>query len=107
MLLDEKQQAPDGCQWPAVVFKHPKLKTFERDFQHQVPSKVKLQIAGLVAVQLRVFYPDRRQDLDPSIVYDLLQRHGVIVNDRQVVEKHEVRRVDRENPRVEITVREL
>ena len=87
--------------------KHPKVKQFERDFQYQVPAKAKLGITGDVAVTVIAFYPSRRQDLDPSVVYDLLQHSGVIENDRQVKIKHEEWKLDKENPRVEITVREL
>ncbi len=56
---------------------------------------------------ISVFYPSRRSDLDCALVYDCLQQFGVIANDRFIVEKHEFLHIDKENPRVEITVEEI
>jgi len=41
------------------------------------------------------------------LVYDLLQKGQVILNDRHIVEKHEYAEVDKQNPRVEIWVEEI
>lgn len=56
-----------------------------------------------VKVTLSIFYQNRRSDLDGSLVYDCMQKK-VIVNDRQVKEKHEIWGLDPDHPRVEVTV---
>lgn len=71
---------------------------------------------GDVAVHVRVFYKTRRPDLDASLVYDALQTRRVkvgagfileprlIANDRQVRLKIEEGFVDKDRPRVEVSV---
>jgi Holliday junction resolvase RusA-like endonuclease len=88
--------------------KHPKCRKFEQDFMAQVPpSASKNALQGPLRAIVTAFYPDRRQDLSCEIVYDLLQKSGVIKNDSQVIEKHEFREIDKKNPRVEITIEPL
>lgn len=68
--------------------------------------------AGLGASSVRVkaiaYLPDRRRrDLDNlgKAVYDALQAAQVFVDDSQIVDAHWVKGpVDRDNPRIEVTV---
>jgi len=60
-----------------------------------------------VAVEITIYYPDKRQDLDPSLILDIMQKAGVYENDRQVKEMHLFRAIDKTNPRAVITVWEL
>lgn len=87
--------------------KNDKIVAFETAFHAQVPVNCRQRLSGDVAVTIDAFYPSRRQDLDEAIIYDMLQRTSVIVNDRQVKEKHVFWHLDRQNPRVWIQVREL
>jgi len=57
-----------------------------------------------VAVEITIYYPDRRQDLDPSLILDIMQKAGVYENDRLVQEMHLFREIDKENPRSEILI---
>lgn len=95
---------------------------YERDALRQIPSKHRLQLAGLVSVTLRIFYATERPDLDESIVLDVMQNRyvkgaipgqeklrvllqaGVYVNDRQVREKHVYHAIDRLMPRTEVRI---
>ena len=87
------------------IIKNWKARHFEEDFIAQVPLHARnLRLSGPLRCIVTVYYPSNRQDLDAAIVYDLLQKAGVIQNDRQIIEKHEYRRVDRNKPRVEIHV---
>lgn len=72
-------------------------------------------LIGPVVVHMTIHYPDRRQDLDPSLILDIMQEKkdrktgiilwpGVYKNDRQVEEMHLYRAVDKLNPRTEIEV---
>jgi Holliday junction resolvase RusA-like endonuclease len=90
--------------------KHPKAAAFERDFAYQVRPEHRLNLGSPkqpLRANVSVWYPSRRQDLSAEIVYDLLQKCGIIANDRFVVEKHEYAHVDPKNPRVEIIIEEL
>ena len=93
------------------TIKHPKATAFERDFTLQVPPEYRRLKMGSATQPLRttvsVWYPSHRQDLDCAIVYDCLQRAGVISNDRHIIEKHEYAHVDAGTARVEITVEEI
>jgi Holliday junction resolvase RusA-like endonuclease len=90
--------------------KHPKAQAFERDFALQVPPEAKLGLGSrdrLLRAVITVCYPSWRQDVDLAIVYDMLQKTGVVSNDRWIRERHEFGLVDAENPRVEIDIEEI
>ena len=53
-----------------------------------------------------VYYASRRPDLDVSLILDALQDIAY-KNDRQVREMHLYHRLDRANPRAEITLEEM
>jgi|TARA_R100001163_G_C5051980_1_gene188697 Holliday junction resolvase RusA-like endonuclease len=53
-----------------------------------------------------VFYGSRRPDLDISLLLDSAQNY-LFKNDRQVKEQHLFWRLDRENPRSEIIIKEI
>lgn len=57
-----------------------------------------------VAVEMTIYYPNRRQDLDPSLILDIMQKAGIYENDRLVEEMHLFRAIDKNNPRAEIAV---
>jgi Holliday junction resolvase RusA-like endonuclease len=100
---------------------------FEASALRQIPPAARVRMAGPVRVFLTIFYASRRPDLDESIVLDVLQdrwtktttrangtkrerqllQAGVYLNDRQVDEKHVVKKIDPANPRVEIVVEPL
>lgn len=64
-------------------------------------------ITGPLQVTVRCYYASRRPDLDPALVLDKLQRHGVIENDRQVFDLHATKLIDPDRPRVEWSVRSI
>ncbi len=84
------------------------IKRYYENFALQVPPQYRNSLLFGTRAPLRaiisVFYQSGRSDLDCSAVYDVLQLCGVIVNDRQIQEKHEYAHIDAKNPRVEITV---
>jgi Holliday junction resolvase RusA-like endonuclease len=99
----------------AFSFKNPKLEAFEDAFILQVPPEARQAWSCRVAVSLTLYYASDRPDLDPTVIYDLLQsprqigRHlrkgaGVIQNDRQIVETHAYKRIDAKNPRIEVRI---
>lgn len=86
---------------------------FERMALEQIPPDLN-PFKGDVALFATIYYPSLRQDLDESLVMDVLQErrdrnkqvifNGVYVNDRQIKAKIILHVLDRENPRVEFTV---
>ena len=93
------------------MVKHPKAVAFERDFLAQVPPSAKLGLGSKtrpLRVNIGVYYPSWRQDVDVALVYDCLQAAGVVSNDRWIREQHVYgAQIDNKNPRVEITVEEI
>ena len=60
-------------------------------------------LEGPVVLRAHIYYPSRRQDLDESLLMDILQ--GIAYhNDRQIERKIITRGLDRDNPRVEVEV---
>ena len=100
---------------PASI-KSSKALALERDALFQIPEQAKQMLDGDVSATIKIFYATRRQDLDESIVLDVLQakykkgeliRRGVYLNDRQVKEKHIYHGIDKACPRVEIEIRPI
>jgi Holliday junction resolvase RusA-like endonuclease len=92
---------------PRMV-KHWKASAFERDFLLQVPACYRSLAMGSsefpLSATVTAFYPNRRQDLDVEIVWDLLQKAGVVSNDRFIRRKVAIWGLDPSSPRVEIEV---
>ena len=63
-------------------------------------------LSGPIRLEATIYYPSRRSDLDESLIMDGLQ--GLVIeNDRQIIEKIIVKRLDPANPRSIITITEL
>ena len=78
---------------------------FEKDIKAQV-QPLKQMLEGDLAFHEDIYYPSRRQDLDPSILLDALQ--GLIyANDRQFKQISSCRFLDKQNPRSEIWIKEI
>jgi len=91
-------------------FKHPKARKFEQDFMIQVRPEHRQELGRKgqpLRATVRAFYPSFRQDLDCELVFDLLQKSHVVLNDRYIREKHTYAEVDTKNPRVEIEIEEV
>lgn len=88
--------------------KSAKALTYEKNFLLQVAQYLPpAPITGLLAAEIRIWYGSRRPDLDPSLILDILQRSGVIKNDRQVREIHSFWNLDPPNPRAYIRLTPL
>ena len=71
----------------------------------QVP-RLNNMLEGDLAFHAAVYYPSRRQDLDPSVILDALQ--GLVyANDRQVKVISCARFLDKISPRAEVIVSEI
>lgn len=91
------------------MIKSKKALDYTPHFRAQMPV-VERPLELPVVATITIWYASRRPDLDESLILDLLQvdekkykdKKGVILNDRQVREKHIYWRLDPENPRCEI-----
>lgn len=81
----------------AVIKSKEAIEYVER-FKRLMPRLAK-PFEGPVVFKCDVYYADRRRDLDVALIQDCLQVHGIIKNDRQVVEIHARRFLDKANPR--------
>jgi Holliday junction resolvase RusA-like endonuclease len=92
------------------TIEHPKCRQFREDFALQVPPSAKLSLGSRrrpLQCRVTVYYPSYQQDLDCAVVYDLLEKCGVVSNDRYCRAKIEVALIDRSDPRVIIEVSEI
>lgn len=91
------------------MFKHNKrgVKDYEDDFAMQaLVLKVKFQIKepfkDVLALQAKIYFRDFRRDLDTILFCDLLQKHGIVENDRSIrIKILDGINVDAVNPRIE------
>lgn len=92
---------------PRVTIPNPEYQEFARQFALQVPRWARRSLGSLkkpLKARIIVYYPSMRSDVDAEGVYDLLQKCGVVQNDRYIRHKEVIGRVDKLNPRVEIEI---
>ncbi|KAF0134053.1 MAG: hypothetical protein FD145_907 [Candidatus Saganbacteria bacterium] len=80
------------------------VRKYKKLFLAQCPVWAKQNLAGKLAVELKIYKKDNRKDGCnlSGTVYDALQFSGVIKNDRSLVERHEFDYIDKGNPRLEV-----
>lgn len=102
----EKGSKCPHCKKPLhmLTIANEKAQDFEEAFRAQLPKDAQQHLEVPVRVDIEIFYPSNRQDVDEALVLDLLQKFRVIENDRQVVAKYVEKRVDERNPRVVVQV---
>lgn len=87
-----------------MSIKSPEALQYEEDFLKQVPGQLKICIDEPVKVSIVAYYASRKPDLDCELICDLLQKSGILKNDRLIHEKHFIKRLDRDNPRCDIRI---
>ncbi len=85
------------------------LTKYEESFLWQVGGIRDLMIDGLFEFYIDVYYPSKKSDLDNSlkVVLDCLQRAKTIKNDNNCCLIHARKFIDKENPRIEFTIKTL
>ncbi len=84
--------------------KSQKARSYAAAFEAQVQAICPM-LEGELRMDAWVWYSSQRPDLDESLILDLLQGK-VYLNDRQVRERHIHHGIDRENPRIEVFLRQ-
>ena len=83
------------------------LRQYEKDFAKQalvlaVRNKLKAPISGALALVAKVWFHSFRRDVDTILFCDLLQKSGLIKNDRMIrLKVIDGVHMDAKNPRVE------
>ena len=88
---------------PAII-KSKKANDYTDSAILQIPSLARQGIDVPVRVAIEIYYASRRPDLDASVIFDVLQKAGVIKNDRLIHEQHLRWNLDRLSPRGEVEV---
>lgn len=92
----------------ASLAKQNALKEYEKNFFLQNGLRGK-NITGFFKIDVDVYYENMRPDLDNcfKILLDCLQASKTIKNDRQCVEIHARKLIDKQNPRIEFKLEEV
>jgi len=57
-----------------------------------------------VSLKATIFYPSKRSDLDDAMLMDVIEKSGIVQNDRHIWHKIITKAISRDNPRVEFDV---
>lgn len=102
----EPASKANSRRWTGRFFiKSEKALKYSKSFKEQCPALNPLMLGDL-KITVRIYYASRRPDLDPSLIFDLMQ-DMIYLNDRQLKEQHIYWGLDKENPRSEIVVEVL
>lgn len=90
---------------PMVIKSAKALKT-AADFVYQLQTQMNNHkpLSGLIRLNATIFYPNNRHDLDDSLLCDILQKAEVIENDRQIIIKFLLKKIDKMSPRIEMEI---
>ena len=89
----------------AMLIKSQKALDYSASFLAQVPEETKRGIGGPkepLALWAVIHYASNRPDVSTELIQDLLEKAGVISNDRHLKQLIIFGSIDRENPRVEL-----
>lgn len=103
--LASKSNGRRKTTWGGVI-KSEAAMEFEDDFFKQVPY-AKVPMLGPIRMTAHVWYADNRRDLDISLLQDCIQKREILKNDRQIVEIHAFRHVDKAKPRVHFVLESI
>lgn len=102
----EPASKANSRRWTGKFFiKSEKALKYGVEFKKQCPVLDPL-MEGDLRVTIKIYYASRRPDLDPSLIFDLMQG-CIYTNDRQVREQHLYWGLDRDDPRSEIMVEKI
>lgn len=105
-VYGEPASKANSRRWTGRYFiKSEKALGYSKEFAKQCPTLDMLMVGDL-KITIKIFYKSRRPDLDPSLIFDLMQ-NKIYLNDRQLKEHHIYWGLDPQNPRAEIKIERL
>lgn len=93
-----------------IIAKSTEALQYEKDFARQINGNMKIGIGSAdnpLRLTAYIYYRSNRSDLSDELLCDLLQKSGVISDDRYIKEKHLYGGKDQNNPRVELEIEEI
>lgn len=85
--------------------KSPAAQKFQQQALLQIPAAARVGYEQDVVLAATIYYQSRRNDVDDTLLCDILEHAGVVKNDRQIrLKLIDGRETDSENPRVEVMV---
>jgi len=92
-----------------ALCKSDELKNYEFAFFAQCNKYRNKHICKPFEIDLKVYYPSQRSDLDNAlkIILDCLQKVGAITNDNKCMKITAYKLIDKINPRIEFTLNEI
>lgn len=104
-LKNRRRLIPGKGKRKPMIIKSRDAMDYEQAFLVAIPQRMRVGYEGPVSVKVRVWYQSRRSDLSTELLFDLLQKAGIIKNDNQVHHVESFKGLDREHPRLHFTVR--
>jgi len=104
---NQRQLVTRGRGGKPMFIKSKEAREYMENFSEKVPDEYKQEWGSLkedLMVKIYVWYPDRRSDLSIELILDCLEKAKVIKNDRYIREQHVYGDVDKENPRISVTL---
>jgi len=90
-----------------LIIKSKQALAYTDSFMKQVPGESRLGLGdekNPLALWAHVHYQSNRSDLSVELLKDLLEKAGVVTNDRWIKAEFLFASIDRDNPRVELTL---
>jgi len=103
-LKNRRRLIPGKGNRRPMIIKSKDAMDYEQAFLMAIPQRMRVGYDGPVSVKVRVWYQSRRSDLSTELLLDLLQKSGIILNDRQVHHIESFKGLDKESPRLHFTV---
>jgi Holliday junction resolvase RusA-like endonuclease len=91
----------------AMFIKSKEALQYEKDFEQQVPRNARVNMEGKLALRCIIYYRSNRSDLSDELLCDMLEKAGVISNDRWIFYKEQAKVIDKVFPRVELTIEQM
>lgn len=100
---NSRQLVPVRGRYIPVLSK--KARRFEKDAKAQLAAQWHDDpIEDDLVIEVHVWYKNWQNDLDATLLFDVLERCGVVKNDRQFKEQHLYHYLDKERPRMTIAM---
>lgn len=96
---NSRQLVPVRGRYIPVLSK--KARRFEKEARAQLAAQWHDDpIEDDLVIEVHVYYKNWQNDLDATLLFDVLERFGVVKNDRQFKEQHLYHYLDKERPRM-------
>jgi len=103
-LKNRRRLIPGRNNRRPMIIKSKDAMEYEQAFLMAIPQRMRVGYDGPVSVKVRVHYQSKRSDLSTELLFDLLQKSGIILNDNQIMHTEAWKGKDKENPRVHFSV---